>query len=135
MLREQLRLAVHQLWGLGFERFRDVRVQLLPGVAQQAAVRSVLHQCVLEAIDRFGRRTALEHQLGGDEASECSVQLILGKARNGAQQCVGKLTPDRGTNLRYPSDRRRAVEPGHQRIVQGGRDPHQGHTAFQDALG
>jgi hypothetical protein len=66
MLREEFGLAVHQLGGMGFERFGDLRVQLLPSVAQQAAMRRVLHQRVLEGIDRLGRHAALEDQLGGD---------------------------------------------------------------------
>jgi len=33
MLREELRLSVHQLWRMGFERFRDLGVQLLPSAA------------------------------------------------------------------------------------------------------
>jgi hypothetical protein len=33
MLRESLRLSVHQLWRMGFERFRDLGVQLLPSAA------------------------------------------------------------------------------------------------------
>ena len=55
MLREELGLAVHQLGRMGFERFGDLHVQLLPGTTQQAAMRHVLHQRVLEAIDRVGR--------------------------------------------------------------------------------
>src|SRR4029077_3663295 len=91
MLCKELGLALDQLGGVGFERFGDLRVQLLPRAAQQAAVRRVLHQRVLEAIDRVGRRASLEDQLGGDEASESSLQLSLGKTRDGAQQRVGKL--------------------------------------------
>src|SRR5580692_8510042 len=83
MLREELWLAVHHLGGMGFERFGDLRVQLLPGIAEQAAVRRVLHQRVLEGIDRVGWRATLEHQLGGDEASERGVQLVLGEAGYG----------------------------------------------------
>ena len=45
---------------MGFERFGDLRVQLLPRVAQQAAVRCVLNQRVLEALDRVGWYAALE---------------------------------------------------------------------------
>ena len=61
MLREELGLAVHQLRGLSFQRFGDLGVQLLSSVAQQAAVSRVLHQRVLETIDRIGRHAALEH--------------------------------------------------------------------------
>jgi hypothetical protein len=55
MLRKELGLAIQDLGGMGFESFGDLRVQLLPGTAQQATVRRVLHQRVLEAIDRGGR--------------------------------------------------------------------------------
>ena len=58
MLREEFGLGLHQPWGMGFERFGDLRVQLLPSAAQQAAVRRVLHQRVLEGIDRLRRRAA-----------------------------------------------------------------------------
>ena len=40
---------------MGFERFGDLRVQLLACAAEQAAMRRVLHQRVLEAVDRVGR--------------------------------------------------------------------------------
>jgi hypothetical protein len=83
MLREELGLALHHLGGMGFERFGDLRVQLLPGIAQQPAVRRVLHQCVLETIDRVGRRAALEDQLGGDKASEGGLQFVVEKAGHG----------------------------------------------------
>jgi hypothetical protein len=73
VLREELGLAVHQLGGMGFERFGDPRFQLLPGTAQQAAVRRVLDQRVLEGINRGGRRAALEDQLGRYEASESGL--------------------------------------------------------------
>jgi len=61
MLREELGLGVHDLGGMRLERFRDLRMQLLPGTAQQTAVRRVLHQRVLEGIDRVGRHAALEN--------------------------------------------------------------------------
>ena len=61
-----------------FEGFGDLRVQLLPGIAQQTAVSRVLHQRVLEAIDRVGRDASLEHQLGGDEPAKSGLQLVLG---------------------------------------------------------
>ena len=60
MLREQLGLAVCELGRLCFERICDLGVQLLTGAAQQAAMRRVLHQRVLEAIDRAGRRASLK---------------------------------------------------------------------------
>ena len=80
MLRQQLGLAVQDLGRKGFERFGDLRVQLPAGIAQQAAMRRILHQRVFEAVDRRGRRAALKHQLGGDEPAESRLQFVLGQA-------------------------------------------------------
>jgi hypothetical protein len=88
MLGEELGLVLHHLGGLGFERFSDQPVQALTRSSQQGAVRRILDQCVLEAVDRVGRSTALEHQLGSDETSESCLQLLIGKARNCAQKLV-----------------------------------------------
>ena len=95
MPREKFGLAVHQLGRMGFERFGDLRMQLLPRAPQQAAMRRVLHQRVLEAIDRVGRRAPLEHQLGTDKPTERSLQLLLRKTGDGAQQRIGKFASDR----------------------------------------
>ena len=88
MLCEKFGLAVHQLGRLGFERFRDLLMQLLPGTAQQAAVSRVLHQRMLEAVDGIWRPASLEDQLGCDEASESGLQLVLVKTGDGAQELV-----------------------------------------------
>jgi hypothetical protein len=77
MLREKFGLALRQFREMGFKRFGNLRMQLLPGTSQQAAVRRVLNQRVLEGVDRVGRRAALEHQLGSDEVSESGLQLVF----------------------------------------------------------
>jgi len=102
---------------MGFERVGDLRVEVLPRAAKQAAMRRVLDQRVLEAIDRVRRRPALEHQLRGDEPAESGFQLVLGKTGDGMHQWKGKLASDRGPNLRDQPHRRQSVEPRHQRIV------------------
>jgi hypothetical protein len=71
----------------------------------------VLHQRVLEAVNRVGRHAALEDELGSDELAESRLQLVLGKAGYRAQQRVGKLAPDRGADLRHPPPRQEAIEP------------------------
>jgi len=48
----------------------------------------VLHQRVLEDIDRIGQRSSLEHQFGSDETGESGLQLGLGKSGDGAQQLI-----------------------------------------------
>ena len=134
---------------MGFERVAYLRVQSLPRAAQQAAVRRVLHQRVLKAIDCIRRRAPLEDQPGSGEAGECGFQLAVGKAGDGAQQRVGKFASDRCANLRHQPHRCQVVEPCHQRVVQRRRD-REGRqcavehvaarlfaqqTALQDALG
>ncbi len=113
MLSEEFGLAVHHLGGMGFERSSDLRMQLLADASQQATVRRVLYQRVLEAIDCVGRHASLEDQLGGDETSKSRLQLVLGETRYGAQQRVGKLASDRGTDLRHLPDRSQTVKPRH----------------------
>jgi choline dehydrogenase-like flavoprotein len=57
---------------------------------------------------------ALEDQLGGDWAGESTLQLNLGKTRDGMQERKRKLAPDCGPDLCHQSYRRQAVKPGHQ---------------------
>src|ERR1700730_959450 len=102
MLREDFGLGLNHLGRMGFERFGDPRVQLLPSAAKQAVVRRVLDQRVLETVNRVGRCTTLERQLRGDEPAESGLQLVLVKTGNDAQQRVRKLASNRGTNLRDP---------------------------------
>ena len=71
----------------------------------------VLHQRVLEGIDRIGRLASLEHQLGGDKAAESGLQLVLGATGDGAKQTVGKLASYRRADLRHQPHRRQSVEP------------------------
>jgi hypothetical protein len=85
-------------------------------------VHRVLHQPVLEAIDRIRGCAALEHQLGGDKAGESPVQLILQKLGNGTQQSIVKLASDRRADLRRRPRRRQVVKPRQQRGVQTRRD-------------
>ena len=61
MLGEDLRLSLHDLGRMGFERNSNLRVQLLSSAAQHAAVSCILNQHMLEAVDRIGRRTSLEN--------------------------------------------------------------------------
>ena len=88
MLREELWLTVYELGKIGRERSGDLRVQLLTSAAQQAAMRRVLHQCVLEGVECVGWCAALEDQLGSDEPGESGFQLVIAKARDGMQQLI-----------------------------------------------
>src|SRR5262249_15195644 len=87
VLGEELGLAVDQLGAKSPERFGDLRMQLLTGIAQQAAVRCVVHQRVLKGINRVGRTSALEHQFGSDKASNgrCSSSSGRGATARSSQ--------------------------------------------------
>src|SRR5215468_10604021 len=122
MLREELGLALHQLGEAGFKRFGDLRMQMLPGDAQQAAMHRVLHQGMIEAVERLDWRAYLKKQLGGHKAGESGLQLIFGKRGDGTQQRIRKLTSYRRAYLSHKPHRRRAVEPRHQRRMQTRRD-------------
>ena len=78
-------MALHQLGVVGFERLGNLRVELLASAAQQASMGGVLHQRMLENVNRVRGCSALKHQLGGDEASEGGLQLVLRKLRQNAQ--------------------------------------------------
>ena len=56
MLPEELRLVLYDVGVIGFERCGDLGMQLPPGIAQQAALRRVLHQRVLETVYSVWRR-------------------------------------------------------------------------------
>src|SRR5215831_4030045 len=94
MPREKFGLAFHYLGRMGFERFRDLRVQLLPSATQQAAMNRLLDQSMLEGVDRVGRCASREDQLGSDEAAESGLQLLLGKMGD------GHAAADRKTHVR-----------------------------------
>src|SRR6516165_4319469 len=74
----------------------------------------LLHQRMLEGVERVGQSAALENQFRGDEPSESGLQLLLGKAGDIAQQRVRKLAPYCSAYLRQ--------EPRRQQIVQTRRD-------------
>ena len=55
----------------------DPGVQFLPAVAQQRAVRCILHQCVLEGIFRIGGSATPEDQFGSHQLHQGVIQLRL----------------------------------------------------------
>ena len=85
---------------MDFKRFGNVRVQLLPGAAQETIVHCIADQRVLEAINRIGGRTALEYQPGDYEAAESGLEFILRKTGDSTHQHIVKLTSDRRADLR-----------------------------------
>ena len=77
---------------------------------------------MLEGVDRLRGLAAAEHQLRADEPVESLLQPVVRLLGHGAEQRIGELAADGGADLGDLAYRRQPVEPGHQRVVQGGRD-------------
>jgi hypothetical protein len=61
MLCHKFGVSRYYLWKPALQRGGNTAMQLLPTATQQGAVRSILHQCVLESVLGIGRRAAPEH--------------------------------------------------------------------------
>jgi hypothetical protein len=119
MVREQLRLRSHHLRKTFVQHLHDPAMQLLPLTAQQRAVRCVLHQRMLEGVDR----AALEDQPRNDETLQPTLHLCLTPLRNGSEEVIRELPPDGCADLcNLPRGGAEPAEPGHQRRVQAGGD-------------
>ena len=90
---------------------------------EQALVGGVPHQRVLEDVGRVGRRAAPEDQLGLDQPLQrVAAAPAPAASRQRGEVAWCELAADHGRDLRHLLDRVQPVEPGHQRVVQGGRD-------------
>jgi hypothetical protein len=119
MMRHEFRLTRDPLGKAQLHDFGDARMQLLAIAAQKRAVGGILHESVLESVNGLRRRSALEHQLGGDEPSQFVLQLPLVSAGDGAEQLVRKLTTDGSSGLRHLfGSRPEPIEPRQERRVQ-----------------
>jgi len=119
MVREQLRLRSHHLRKTFVQHLHDPAMQLLPLTAQQRAVRCVLHQRMLEGVDR----AALEDQPRNDETLQPTLHLCISPLRNGSEEVIRELPPDGCADLcNLPRGGAEPAEPGHQRRVQAGGD-------------
>jgi hypothetical protein len=67
MLSQKLRLSRRRIGVPPLDRLRDPRVKLLPAALEQAVVRGVLNQRMLESVDGLRRTAASEDQSGGFE--------------------------------------------------------------------
>ena len=73
---------------------------------------------MLERVDRVRGRPPAEDQFGFDQLAQTLCDLACWQRRCRSDQRVGKLAADCGARLRDLLDRRVAVEPRHQRILQ-----------------
>ena len=108
--------------GLRLEEADDLAVQLLLAEPQQAVIGRVAQQRVFELVAAGRGFAVVKDDLDLGELIQRAAQSLFGQARDGEEQVVGKLPPDAGPDLGDVLDRGLAVEPGHQRVVQRGRD-------------
>ncbi len=119
-------LGDHLRGGLGHVRKsflqhkRDCGMQLLAPRAQHGGIGAVLHQRVLEDIDRVRRRAAQEDEFGFGEPDQRVLQHRIGKARDRGQNFVGEFPSDRGPDLQNLACGTEAVDARHQRGLQRG---------------
>src|SRR5262249_49098887 len=97
MMPDDLWLGVCNRWELVAQGLGDACVQHLETTLEQALIGSVPHQRVLEAVDGFRRLAAAEHDFRMLELGECTLQIVAAHQR--AQQGIGELAPDGGTDL------------------------------------
>ena len=102
------------------DRLRDLRVQHLALALEERIVGRVLHQGVLEGVDRLGACAPSKHQLGLNQALEREVELRLLDRRYRSQEFVGELPSNASTDLGDLLYRGQAVQTRHQRIPQRG---------------
>ena len=85
---------------------------------EQALVRGVADQCVLEEIGRVRRRAAAKDQFGIDQLTHRVGELALRESsERGDGAMVEAAADDRG-GLRHLFHRLQPIEPRHQRVVQ-----------------
>src|SRR5262249_9436239 len=113
MMRHELRLCLRQLGELAFECIGDTAMQLLAPPPQQARVRCILQQGVLEDIRGIRRLAAAEDQSSARELLQSRLQRIAGNRRHGRKQAIRELTSDGSADLGNPlialSRSRRAI--------------------------
>src|SRR5262249_58452405 len=109
------RLGVCNRWELVAQGLGDAPMQHFATTLEQALIGSVPHQRVLEAVDGFRRLAAAEHDFRMLKLGECTLQCGLVAAHQPAQQGIGELAPDGGTDLTDLLYWRQTVEPRPQR--------------------
>ena len=112
---QQLWLRVRHLREAADERFGDLAVELLPGLAQQRLVRRILNERVLEQVGRGRRRAALRDELEVDEMLQCVGEGVGRFPEDALQQLETELAPNGGRQLRHRTVRSELIDAPHQR--------------------
>jgi hypothetical protein len=122
VMGNELGLSAHDVRVARFEQLRDLAVIVLARASQQRLVRGVLHQRMLEDVAGTRPPPALVEKLGVDEAIEAVLQLALLQRPDRLQHLVGEFAAENRAELRDFADRRQAIEPCHQHVLQRRRD-------------
>ena len=118
MLRQHFRRRVDDVRDALFQHQRDRGMQLLPAGAQHGRIGAVLHQRVLEDVDRVRRRAAQKNHLGFGEPDQCVLQHGVGQAGDRGQDLIGEFAADGGADLQDLARRTEPVDARHQRGLQ-----------------
>ena len=119
---DEFRLRFDRAGELVLEGFGNPTVELLTFPSQQARVRRILQERVLEYVRAVRRLTLAEDNFGSRELRQGILQQQSGARSHAFEQSVGELTADRSRYLRDLFDGSESVETRHQRIVQRRRD-------------
>src|ERR1700677_2295691 len=132
VMRDDRRRSANLVGETVLQRPPQLGMNALATAAQQRGVRSVLHQRMLENVNRFRRRAAAMDQFGRDELAERVLQRRALDRRYRFQQSIRELSPDRRADRRVFFDRRETVEPRHQRVLQSRGYREWGKRAVED---
>src|SRR5262245_41151662 len=80
----------------------DLPVQGAPLPIEQAAVRHLVGQRVLERVLHLGKQTRLVEELRGLKVSETAAKRVVIDARDRSYQGEGHVLPDDGGALKHP---------------------------------
>ena len=122
MMCQQFGLGLHRLGKLRLQHLRNTLVVLLPCALQERLIGGLLDQRMLEDIRRLGWQPLLVEELCLHQLVQPALDGRLIPRRDGPQQRIGKFAPQCGAELCKALHRCQAIQPGHQRVVQGGRD-------------
>src|SRR5215813_6427851 len=114
MMRHKLRLRLCQLGELALERIGDTAMQLLAPSPQQARVRRILQQSVLEDIRGIRRLAATKDQSSARELLQRRLQCIAGNRCHSREQAIRELATNSRADLGNLLNRAEPIKTRHQ---------------------
>src|SRR6185295_4289042 len=105
------------------DRFNDPRVDGAPAIGEEAAVRHLLRERMLEGVLGIGKQACLVQELGGLQHRKLSAHALLGIISDRVQQDERDVLPDDGGRLQQLLLRwRKPVNPGGEDGLDRGRN-------------